>query len=115
MIGPFSTDSYIPNLPEMVDDLRTTNLMAGLTIQLNWIVKGFANILLGRLSDFVGRKPVILVSFVIYIASTAACSLAPNVYWLLLARILQAVGEANAVIASAIARDVLDDPTERMR
>jgi hypothetical protein len=27
MLGPFSTDSYIPNLPEMVDDLHTTAFM----------------------------------------------------------------------------------------
>jgi MFS family permease len=86
-----------------------------LTIQLNWIVKGFANVWLGRLSDFYGRKPVILCSFVVYIAATAGCAFSPNIYILLLARIVQAIGEANAVISSAIARDVLDDPSERMR
>ena len=139
MLGPFSTDSYIPNLPEMVDDLHTTAFMvrssnlvpqtrtlstpcnsivppqAGLTIQMNWIVKGFANVWLGRLSDFYGRKPVVLCSFVVYIAATAGCAFSPNIYILLLARIVQAIGEANAVISSAIARDVLDDPSERMR
>ena len=40
---------------------------------------------------------------------------APVIEWLLVARCVQGVGEACSIITSAIIRDVVDDPQERMR
>lgn len=115
ILGPFSTDSYIPNMPDLEDEFGCGRILVGLTLQLNWIVKGFSNVWLGSLSDRLGRKRVILGSFLLYIAATASCAVAPNIYIFLAARIVQGVGEGNATITSAIARDVLQDPLARMR
>ena len=35
MLGPFSTDSYIPNLPQMSAEFACSTFAAGLTLQLN--------------------------------------------------------------------------------
>ena len=115
MLGPFSTDSYIPNLPQMTAEFACTTFAAGLTLQLNNVCKGLANVHLGSLSDRHGRRPVLLVTFCIYIVSTACASFAPSIGTLILCRIVQGYAEGNAVIASAITRDVLDDPNERAR
>ena len=58
MIGPFSTDSYIPNLPQMTKDLHTTASLAGATLQFNWIVKAVSTVAIGFLSDrpAIGRR-----------------------------------------------------------
>ena len=42
VLGPFSTDSYIPNLPQMASELACSQSLAGLTLQVNWIVSGLA-------------------------------------------------------------------------
>ena len=75
VIGPFSQDTYIPNMPKMTDELGTDEIMAGLTLQLNWISKGIANVGLGRISDQAGRRPIILATFCIYCAATIGCVL----------------------------------------
>ena len=115
MLGPFSSDSYIPNMPELMADLSTSYALLGLTLQLNWICKGFSTLLLGSYSDKAGRRPVLLGSLVVYILGTAGCALAPHMCIFLVARIVQGIGEGCAAITSAVARDVLQDPGERMQ
>ena len=41
VIGPFASDAYMPNLPNIMQDLSTTSEDASLTIQVNWLVLGF--------------------------------------------------------------------------
>ena len=36
VIGPFASDAYLPNLPEIRKDLVTSSEDASLTIQVNW-------------------------------------------------------------------------------
>ena len=123
MIGPFSTDSYIPNLPQMTKDLHTTASLAGATLQFNWIVKAVSTVAIGFLSDrpAIGRRRAILGAFVFYVVGTAGCALVPGargaggIYWLIGFRVVQAVGEAATAVTSAVARDVLSDPDEMMR
>jgi len=115
IIGPFSTDSYIPSLPTMTRELATSTVWAGLTLQLNWVSKGVGNIILGRVSDATGRRPMIVAAFCIYCVATLGCSFAPTISWLLAARVLQGLGEASNPICMAIARDAIDEPARRMR
>mmetsp|Transcript_130788 Transcript_130788/g.244702 ORF Transcript_130788/g.244702 Transcript_130788/m.244702 type:complete len:480 (-) Transcript_130788:141-1580(-) len=115
ILGPFSTDSYIPNMPDMMEELQTTEFLAGFTLQFNWMTKAVFNIVLGMLSDVIGRRPVIIYSFVFYVVGTLGASFAPSIGWLIAARVVQAVGEANDAITSAVARDTIEDPNERMR
>jgi len=116
MLGPFSTDSYVPNMPQLNAQLvGSSYFLVGLSLQLNWLVKGLATVILGNWSDKFGRRPVVLGAFAAYIAGTLCCAVAPNISIFLLARILQACGEGSASIMSAVARDVIEDPVERMR
>src|SRR5207245_2692617 len=46
----------------------------------------------GKLSDEWGRKPLFLGSVVLFTLSSMACGLAPNVYFLIFFRVLQAIG-----------------------
>ena len=112
MLGPFSSDSFIPNMPEIQAELSASQLETGLTLQLNWMMKSVGNIVLGHLSDSFGRKPVIFASFFIYVVSTTGCALSPTMHWLIFFRMTQGFAEGNAVVASAIARDVYEDDVE---
>lgn len=61
-------------------------------------------LVLGRLSDHVGRRPVLLVSVAVQLVATAAFLLADGVTGLVIARIVQGVatGAASGAIAAAL-------------
>ncbi len=69
----------------------------------------------GRLSDQYGRRRVFQLGFVVFIVGSACCGLSPGLFWLVISRILQALGAsmlmANgpAIITSAF------PPSERGR
>ena len=67
----------------------------------------------GRLSDMIGKKKLYLVGIVIFTIGSAACGLAPSVYWLIAFRVLQAIGGVlNMAIGTAIVTDAFP-PAER--
>ena len=64
----------------------------------------------GRLSDLAGRKMLYTCGFLIFIIGSALCGLAPDLTWLIVFRVLQAIGaamlQANsvAIITAAVDR-----------
>jgi EmrB/QacA subfamily drug resistance transporter len=68
---------------------------------------------LGRLADLLGRKTLYTWGFLVFIAGSAACGLAPGLGWLVAFRVLQACGaamlQANsvAIITAAVPRRAL--------
>lgn len=68
---------------------------------------------LGRLADLLGRKMLYTWGFVIFIAGSALCGLAPSLAWLIAFRVVQAFGaamlQANsvAIITAAVPRRAL--------
>jgi EmrB/QacA subfamily drug resistance transporter len=68
---------------------------------------------LGRLGDLVGRKALYTWGFVVFVAGSAMCGLAPSLDWLIVLRVGQAFGaamlQANsvAIITAAVPRRAL--------
>jgi DHA2 family methylenomycin A resistance protein-like MFS transporter len=110
-------------LDSMVVTIALPNIQheLGATISdLQWIVSGytlvFACLLLtaGALGDRLGNKRVFLIGLVLFTAASAACGLAPNMWTLQLARLVQGVGAALQVPASlALLNHTFADPHER--
>ncbi|KAF4963156.1 hypothetical protein FSARC_8809 [Fusarium sarcochroum] len=68
----------------------------------------------GPLSEYIGRRPVIMASFIGYIVFTLACSLAPSYPALLAFRLLTGINAAAPVtVASGLFADILGDPSQR--
>jgi DHA1 family bicyclomycin/chloramphenicol resistance-like MFS transporter len=114
-IGSFSSDAYVPNLDTIGDDLHASDASVSLTIQINWIMLGLWNPVIGHVSDRFGRKPVIYVALVVYCIGAVGSALTPSIEWLIVARTVQGCGEAVSVITTAVIRDVCDDMDERMK
>ncbi|KAH8742478.1 major facilitator superfamily domain-containing protein [Diaporthe sp. PMI_573] len=67
----------------------------------------------GSLSDTVGRRPIYIASFTVYIISNIALSFSPNFAVLLIFRGLQAAGSASTVsIGNGVIQDI-SPPSER--
>ena len=114
-IGGFASDCYIPNLADIVDDLKASDQLVSLTIQINWILLGLATPIVGHLSDVYGRKVVVWCTLSVFVVGALGSGFAPTIEWLLAARCVQGVGESVSIITSAIIRDEVDDKQERMK
>jgi DHA1 family bicyclomycin/chloramphenicol resistance-like MFS transporter len=108
-LGPLSTDLYLPSLPSIATDF-TASIAAAQTT-LSAFLFGFAlgQIFHGPLSDRLGRRPVLLAGFLLFILASFACAYAPSMDWLIAGRFLQAVGASGPIVLGrAIARDLYE-------
>lgn len=86
---------------------------------IQWIVLAYlltvTTLLLsfGRLGDMIGKKPLYMTGQVVFTISSALCGIAPNVYWLILFRVLQACGAAMIMALSSALITEAFPPEER--
>ncbi|NWJ45823.1 MAG: Bcr/CflA family multidrug efflux MFS transporter [Chloroflexi bacterium] len=105
--GPLSIDMYLPGLPSLSKDLGGADWQVQLTLTACLLGLASGQILAGPLSDARGRYRPLLVGLLIYSLASLACALAPNIFVLILTRVLQgAAGSAGIVIARAMVRDM---------
>jgi len=88
---------------------------------LSWVVTAYLLActavvpLFGKLSDIYGRRRMMLIAIVLFVAGSAACALAPNMPTLIVARALQGIGGGGILpIAHTIIGDMVS-PRERAR
>lgn len=103
-----SIDVMLPALPQIRDEFGLTDPNRMQLVVTSYVV-GFAigQLAQGPLSDWLGRKPVLLVGLAVYALASVGCLLSGTFEHLLAARFVQ--GMANAaprVVAIAIVRDV---------
>ena len=115
-LPPLSIDMGLPALPLLQASLGANSTQGAMTISLFFAGFGLAQLVLGPLSDRIGRRPVLLAGLSLYTAAGAGCALSPAILPLLICRFVQGVGAAGGtVLAFAIIRDVYDGAAARTR
>lgn len=106
-LNALAIDAMIPALPAIGESLRVLDEnQRQLVVSMYVLGFGTTQILYGPLSDRYGRKPVLIVSLVLYIGFAAACAAAGSFTLLLVARMLQgAAAAATRVLVVSIVRD----------
>ncbi|SEQ85788.1 multidrug effflux MFS transporter [Microlunatus flavus] len=108
-ISPLATDMYIPGLPGMAVDLGTTPAVAQLSLTAFLVAFALGMLVVGPVSDGLGRRRIMVVGTALFVLTSVACALAPDASVLLVARLLQGLaGAAGAVVGRAMVTDVLD-------
>ncbi len=102
-----STESiFTTGLPQISEEFSITAGLAQLCSTVYFF--GFATgiLTLGRISDYIGRKPVVIFGLSLFLLTSIVSFFADNIYSLILLRFVQAFGASiGSVIAQAIARD----------
>ena len=107
MVGPFSIDTMFPAFAQMAVDLDTTPLALQQLISVYLLSFAVMSLFHGPLSDALGRRPVILVGSALFVLSSLACALAPDLGWLLAGRAAQGLSAgAGQIISRAMVRDI---------
>jgi len=105
-----STDMYTPSLPDLTREFDTTATRVKLTISLNMLAFGLAQLIHGPLSDRFGRRPVLLCSLACVATLSFLCTLSGTIEQLIAARILLGLAAAaEAVIGLAIIKDLFEE------
>ena len=78
--------------------LLTLTLLLSVTgYLLPWDTLTLLLVGMGRLADMLGKKRIFVTGIVVFLLGSALCGLAPNVYWLIGFRIVQAFGAAMVI------------------
>ncbi|MDE0334259.1 MAG: multidrug effflux MFS transporter [Defluviicoccus sp.] len=106
---PLSVDSTLPSMPLAAADLRVSDgaIQFSLSIFMAGIAAG--QLFYGPVSDRFGRRPVLLVAFVVFAVSAAGCALSESIESFVALRFVQGLaGCAASVLGRAIVRDLFD-------
>lgn len=101
--------------------LATIAGQLGALEQMSWIMVGYtlaATVMLpvlGKLGDVVGPRRVFVVSLVLFLAASLACGFAPDLGWLIAARVLQGLGSAGLQLMSQTIVARVTTPRQRPR
>ena len=107
VFGPISMDLYLPALPALTAELGAATSVAQLTVTACLLGLAAGQLIAGPLSDRFGRRSILLIGIVAYIATSALCAITPTVELLIAARFVQGLaGGVGIVIAQAAGRDV---------
>ena len=107
VFGPISMDLYLPALPALTEDLGAATSVAQLTVTACLIGLAAGQLIAGPLSDRFGRRGILLIGIIAYIATSALCAISPTVELLIAARFVQGLaGGVGIVIAQAAGRDI---------
>lgn len=109
-LGPFTIDMYLPALPDIAAALDSTASGAQLTITGTLVGLALGQLVIGPLSDSLGRKRPLVAGIALHVASSLVAVFATSIAMLGAVRVFQGVGAAAAaVVTMAMVRDLFSD------
>ncbi|MHA6643115.1 multidrug effflux MFS transporter [Mesorhizobium sp. A623] len=110
-IGPFAIDMYLPALPSIGADLQASSAAVQMSLLIFFLSMGLGQIVVGPISDMVGRKTPLYAGLVLFIAGSIGAALAPSIGWLVAFRFVQGLGAcAGMAVPRAVVRDLHTGP-----
>jgi len=96
----------IPILPTYAQQLHASDFVVGLLIASYSIMQFLFTPFWGRLSDRIGRRPVLLISLAASFAGYLIWGFSTSLIWLFASRIVAGFGNANIAVAQAYIADI---------
>ncbi|OCL09899.1 putative MFS transporter [Glonium stellatum] len=107
VFSPFSSFIYLPAITPIAKSYHRSLGELNLTVTVYQIMQAVAPLFFGDLSDQIGRRPVYILTFIIYIAANIGLALQHNYAALMVLRALQSTGSsATVAIGSAVMADI---------
>lgn len=111
-VSPFATDMYLASFGSMQRDLAASASSVQLTLTLFFLGMGAGQLVLGAVSDTLGRRRVLLTTLSVFTTAGLLMVFTPSIEALISLRLLQGFsGAAGIVIARAVAADLSEGPT----
>ena len=98
---------FLPSLPSMTEFFKTDYSLIQLSISLYLACTAIVQLIAGPLSDYFGRRKIVLTAIIVLILATIGCYYAKSIETFLFFRVLQASIATLMVISKAIVRDMV--------
>ncbi len=107
-LSALAMNVFLPSLPGMAKYFQADYRLLQLSVALYLGVNAAVQIVVGPISDKMGRRPVILISIVLFVLATLGCIFAPTAEIFLMFRMGQAAIASAMVLSRAAVRDIYD-------
>ena len=106
-LSSLAMNIFLPSLPSISAFFSEDKSIVQLTITLYLFATAFLQPIVGPLSDYYGRRPIVLFGLGGFFVGTFVCIYATSIEWLLLGRLIQALSATGMVTSRAIIRDMV--------
>ncbi|MGC5699436.1 multidrug effflux MFS transporter [Pseudomonas sp. NFXW11] len=106
MLGVFPIDVLLPSFTALSQHFASSTADIALSVSLFAIGISISQLLIGPLSDALGRKTLLLIGMAVAIGGALGCVWAPDYNWFLAFRLLQALGCGCFVLSQALIQDL---------
>ena len=105
-LAVLSLNMFLPSLARIAEDFDTSYSLVNLSLAGYLGISAVLQLVMGPLSDRFGRRPVLLVSMLVFAFASLGCFLAQSIWVFLGFRMLQAMVVAAQVLSRATIRDM---------
>ena len=116
LLGVFPLDVLLPSFPALAEHFRSTPADIALSISLFAVGIAFAQLLIGPLSDVIGRKGLLLAGMSVSMLGALGCVMTTDYSLFLVFRVVQALGCGCFVLSQALVQDLFEgEERDRLR
>ncbi|MGY2440823.1 MFS transporter [Pseudomonas sp. SDO52101_S400] len=116
LLGVFPLDVLLPSFPALAEHFRNTPADIALSISLFAVGIAFAQLLIGPLSDVIGRKGLLLAGMSVSMLGALGCVMTTDYSLFLMFRVVQALGCGCFVLSQALVQDLFKgEERDRLR
>ncbi|KAG0232759.1 hypothetical protein BGW42_007919 [Actinomortierella wolfii] len=95
--APLGSNIYMPAVLDVRDDLKTTSAFVSATLSVYVLVMGIMPVFWAALCDYSGRRPIYLLSMMIFILGSLGAALSHNIGMFFAMRTIQAFGSSSVL------------------
>lgn len=106
LLGVFPLDVILPSFPALSDEFRVDAKQIAYSVSFFAIGVAMAQIVIGPLSDSIGRKRLLLAGLGVSIAGALGCVFSTNYETFMAFRLVQALGCGSLVLGQALVQDL---------
>lgn len=106
LVGVFPIDVLLPSFPALSEHFRTRPADIGFSVSLFAIGIAVSQLLIGPVSDVIGRKGLLLAGMAVSMLGAMGCVLCTEYSWFLVFRLVQALGCGCIVLSQALVQDL---------
>ncbi|GAA6017760.1 hypothetical protein JCM10207_000488 [Rhodosporidiobolus poonsookiae] len=101
LLAPFASSSFLPSIPQLVEDLNTTATIINVTVAIYILVIGLVPLIWAPYAGVYGRRPIYIVSLPIFALGSMGVALSNSLAALIVTRIIQAIGSCAVLSVGA--------------